>query len=484
MNAEPTPDPSSLSTPRPGGAGQTPLKPRATPGRRRPALVAGAGALGLAALLGGGLALTSSRTRTTTEDFTRSLSRTLTASRVARVDRTSYVRGLTGSTQTLHVAFGEAGQPPLRVLVINHIQHGPFPGFQAVGQALVDTEVRFEDPKFQTEVDRAFGGRKPQIRTLVGLDGGTQTSVDIPAGRLRQAGGEMDWQPLHGSVAVRGLSSSADLNWRGLTFTSPEGTSELRGVRMQGETRRSSEDDQLGVGQSVLSVEKMSFSSAGQSVELAGLKVSGESKLSGPDHYDTQFTSSVGSLGMAGQHLSDLRLELGLRHLARAPLNRLLTLVNEVQTGARAAGTPSGALPDLTPAQQQQLQADVLALIGDGPELSLDRLSLKQPSGDVVLRARATLPGASTLSREQLQLMLAAPAAAMGLLNAEASFEGPRTAVQELLSLAGPGTPGLASRLDDLVEAGMLRQTGQQLSARLHFGEGDFTLNGRSLTEF
>lgn len=160
------------------------------------------------------------------------------------------------------------------------------------------------------------------------------------------------------------------------------------------------------MGSGTFTVDRMAFTSGGQQMRLGALKVTSESRLNGPAHYDALARYDLGELGLAGRQLRNVQLHLGLRHLARAPLNRLMTLAGDLQDGARRSGAQAQAgTPDLTEAQTRQLQDDLLALLRGSPQLTVDRLNVNQPGGDILLKGQASLPGAATLSGGQLQML-------------------------------------------------------------------------------
>lgn len=460
-------------------------QPNATPTRRTrrrsplPALALTV--LVAAGAVAGATAVFSSRAQTLTRDLTDRLVSGVNASGVARVENPVYRRGFAGSTQTITVVVQpDAADPPVVLLVTNHIQHGPFPGLRGVGQAVVDTDIRFSDPQVQAQVDRAFGGQKPTIHTVVGLGGSADTRIEVPAGRVTQDGDTVTWQALTANVRVDGLNTVSNLTWPGLTFQGPDGRGEISGVSLGGTSRRVGAEDGLGVGGGTFTVNRMAFTSGGQRVGLSNLKVTSESRLNGPEHYDALAQYDLGELTLAGTNLRNVQLHLGLRHLARAPLGRLAALVGELRRQTRSASTGTGT-PDLTEAQTRQLQDDLLALLRGNPQLTLDRLSLSQPGGDIVLQGQASLPGAAGLTGEQLQMLAQMPQMLAGMLDVSLKARANENALRDLLTLFGGKAGNLNGTVQGLIDAGYVRRSGQELSAEFRLREGQPTLNGQAL---
>lgn len=455
--------------------------------RRRPLWPALAvGAVLIAGAYAGATAVFSSRAQGVTQDFGRTLMGQVNASGVATLRETGYRRGLTDSTQTLTLTLKQTeadGGEPLTVLITNHIKHGPLPGFQGVGQAMVDTTFRFADARTQAGFEKLFPGEQPAIHTLVGLAGNTESRVSVPQGQTTQDGQTVAWKALDGTVRVGGQRVSTDMQWPGLTSAGPEGRADFGGFRLAGTTLRSGPDDRLGTGDMTFTADRISFSGEGQEASLSGLKVASQTSQSG-GFYDSVLKYSVAGIKVAGADLKNVQLDLGLRHLDRAALQRLVTVAGQVQSdlkadpAAEAAGTP-----ELGAAQTRELEEAGLALLKGGPRITLDRLSLTQPGGDIVVTGEASAPRLTDLSAEDLQTMTAAPTALLGLLDLRLQARAPRPALEELASLGGGEGGDLSRTLQGLVNGGYIREAGDELSTELKLAGGRLTLNGQALGE-
>jgi uncharacterized protein YdgA (DUF945 family) len=443
--------------------------------------VAGAGAAATAVF--------SARAQTVSEALTRRVVAAAGASGAAQVRQTGYRRGLGRSTQTLTVTLGPQARTPLRLQVTNHIQHGPFPGLRRVAQAVVDTELRFEDAQVQARLDGAFAGKTPRLHTVVGLNGDTDTRLGVPGGTLSTDGDTLTWQPLDAQLrsTARGLNTVADLSWPGFTVLSAGGGGSLRGLSLRSRTQRSGEDDLLGSGQSTLTMEQLSFGGGGQHASLRGVSVSAEGQRSGDAFYDALLKLGVDGLTVDGQTLENLQAHLAARHLARAPLNRLGRVVTELQHDRAEAG-PQGT-PALSAARQRDLTGAGLALLLQAPVLSIERLSVGEEGQEIVLSAQVTVPDATGLSAAHLgrlgqEGVGRSPRTLAGRLTMRADLSGGEGALRQLLAAAGEPLAGLGDGLDALVEAGYLRRDGERLSMSVRYAGGQGTLNGRALEGF
>ncbi|UQN06203.1 YdgA family protein [Deinococcus sp. QL22] len=461
-----------------------PAAPNSRP-KRRPNRALGWTVAGLALLgaLAGATAYTGARTQDTTEQAIQGMVTALDASGVASVENSKYQRGFTNSTQTMTVVLGdgEDGEKPMRLLVTNRIQHGPLPGFRSVGQALIDTDVRFEDAALQARMTKALGGKQPTIRTVVGLGGTSTTDLNIPAGTLTEAGDTVNWQPLTAQASMSGLTSRVNLNWPGLTVAG-ELAATVGQVAVNSDITRRSKDDLLGVGKTNATVDSLTISGGEAPVNVRQMRLGSEGRLNGAAHYDGTLTYDIGQIEGAGQTFKDVQLHLAARHLAIAPLQRLGKLVNDLQAAQRGS---TGSLPDLTAAQEQQIQTDLLALLKEDPRLIIDRLSVGTGSGPVVLTGQANLTGLGQLSGEELAALEQVPMLALSRVDAQAQVQASEAALSGLVEAFGEESPfSDPAAIEQLIEAGFVTRSGNKLTANLRFKDGASTLNGQSLGDF
>lgn len=466
--------------------------PPASPNRRaatrrpaRPLAAAALGALLLAGTYAGATAVFSSRAQTLTADLTATL-RARAAASGAQVEQVSYTRGFTHSTQVLRLTFSEGGSSQ-GLIITNDIQHGPLPAFRGVGQATVTTTFRPEDPQAQAAYARAFPTRQPQIVTAIGLAGDTRSRVDVPGGTVTEQGTTVNWQPLGGTMDVQGNDTRLNLSWPGLTVSDPGDGQPTSGsigrVTLTGENRRNGPEDPIGLGRATLTLDRASLDADADSINLTGLNISADTTGEG-DYLNSTVKYDVGTLTLPGpdgpQSLRDLQLHLSLGHLAREPLARLTTLLNEAsQDQPDASGAASDPLAALSPAQQTQARADLLALLKDNPVLRLERLNITQATGNVTLTGQLSLPGAASLSDPELQGLADQPAAALSLADLQLKLSGTQAALNTLLGSAGPFAQMVDT--DTLIGAGYLTRSGDQLSLDLRFEQGRATLNGQPL---
>lgn len=426
-----------------------------------------------ALLLGGGYvgatALFSNQTQDTAQKAVGQLTAALTASGKVRVEQSDYRKGFKNSTQTMTLALtdfpAENGQP-LRVVVTNHIQHGPVLGAAGLGQALIDTELRFSDPEMQAAYDKAFSSQKPTIRTLVGLTGGSTTDLKVPGGK--SAEGDVSWQALTGQLEVAGLNTTSRLHWAGMAANSDSGLLTVGPVDYSGTLRRENSTDPLGVGTSTLTLSRVEMLGE-EKLTLSGLKVTSLSERAG-EFQNVGARYEIAEVEKDGQKFQNLRLGLRFDHLARAPLLSLTKTVQDMQQSIQAK---SGEV--MTPEQGKKLESDVLALLKAGPVLKLEELAVGQPGRGMSLAGQLSMPGAAGLTTENWQMM--AGPQAMSLLDADFKLTTSEQGLRELTSAVG----GTAPDPQMLLESGQLRREGNNLVTTFALKDGQMLVNGEPM---
>ena len=362
-------------------------------------------------------------------------------------------RSLTGGTQETVLTF-DAGGAPSHLTIVNHISNGPFPGLRAFGAAVVDTELHL-DPDVQAAFDKALGGHKPFIRTVVGFGGNTTTNVVVPSGRFARDGATLTWQAVSAVVRGEGARAVIDGRWPGLTFDDGESRATLRAARLFSDSVLA--PDGLSDGQSRLEVQQFDLLTNGQTLKLSGVQAGSETRADGPT-LSGAVTYGVKRLEAGNTTLDDLKLDVSLRGFDRAALVRL----GRVGAGLRSAPDDQ-ALSTMMSAFAQ--------LLSGHPEFSIDRLSVHNAGGEVKLAAKAALNGAGL----DPNTLLIDPAALMERLNVDATGSAPEAALRGLLGTNADET------LRDLRQSGFVTFEDGTYRATFSLKRGVALLNGAPL---
>ena len=471
---------------------------RSNPTSRRARVFSAVG-IGILLVLGiyaGATAYVGSQTALVQQQLVENFKTQVEGTGFAQVTGSSYQRGFFSSTQVLEVTLGKkddgtgtgtgTGNSPaagVPIVVTNHIQHGPLPGLRSVGRALVDTDIVFADPALQKKVAAALGDQRPVIRTGVSLGGDIDTHIAVPKGQYSEDGQTVSWQALAADTHRSDLKTTARIEWPELRLVLPQGELVLAGLSGGGNVQKLSKDDPLGVGDQALMLERLSFKNtagdAAGDLTLGKLKIATRSTLDG-GFYNASLLYDIGDLAIAkrgesAQSYRNAQLHLSVAHLAREPLARMAAALSEAD---RIARQNPGQPPELSQAQQQALLSDATDLLKAQPVLTIDRLSLTRPSGELLLTAKATVPEAAGITPDAARMIAAFPPAALGLVKLQARLQAPEVAVSEMLSHA---PPAMAANLVRLVQAGLVRREGETLISDLDFSGGKATVNGIAL---
>ena len=316
------------------------------------------------------------------------------------------------------------------------------------------------------------------------LLGGSITELNLPAGQFLspEDGTQISWDTLSGEVHLgrEGRVTGYDLTWPGLRLAgqASEGASvELGGLRLTGQQRYASQDDLIGTGNNTVGLDRLSLGAVpGGVISLSDFRMVTETVLADPEHYDINTRYDVGGLNLwDGPNLTDVKLQFGLRHLARQPMQDLSRAENDLHQEMLQTAQKDGEVPA---AQEQQLAAlysqSVMDILKAEPVLVLDQAGWTgvQMSGQTTFsglsQAISTVPKAGmeevmTLLTQHVQLAL----------NVRVKPEG----VDTLRQLAGEPIMG-----DDLVGGGVFRTEGEDLVADFGYTNGQLTLNGEVIS--
>lgn len=454
---------------------------------RRPAprlglLIGGVTVLLLAAAWAGSTAYSAGQAEQVSDTFAHTLDTALKSRQFGRVERHTYTRGLTSSTDDLYLVIGKNADA-YHLHLRNHIQHGPLPGLTQVGQAAIDTEIVW-DAATQAQLDKAFAGKKPVIHTLIGLGGTTDTTVQIPSGLYTSGGETATWQALGGQFRVSGGGRGVQgtLTWPGGTAGSSEGTATLKDLRYTVDQRPYL--NHLSQGTSSFSVASVEF--PGAMGHLDGLNAVTTTAPSGANLSSrTELTAS--SLKAEGQTFSALKVVLSASGLNSAALEALSEVTQRPEYQQALKSDDASTLDATFSKLATDLKPTLHTLLAGNPLLAVDEVSLRTPQGPLKLSLGAQVVNGSSIDLDSLlntKILQAenSGAAMLGLLGnlrLTADIEGAQQAIAGLLGSGGDEGQSIARSVEPMVEAGMITKTGDTLSTHLEFGKDGAKINGK-----
>lgn len=397
---------------------------------------------------------------------------------VLKVVNSEYRKSFLGAKRTLSVEMGCAtdGKPAPRLIVQQDIQHGPFPGFRALGAARITTSFVL-DSESRAKLKEATGldNIPLEIVTVAGFGGDSRTEVRSEGftGNDAKSGMQITVKPL--TLQLNATASGAttlQYDVQGYELKDTRGTSMvLAGVKgsAQGQaphwwamgTQAEGVIEQFevkvpqGGGKPMMLISNMKMSSQGAFNN--GL-------------YNAQ-SSVTGHLEVAGHKLEDFVMKASLKNLQAEAYARLITKAMQPRLGCDKPGE--------SPAQEAQrqmaeMQQDLMDLLPSNPELSLDEFSVKL-EGHKALLSYAI--GTEGMTAEDLKGGFQPPLMRKVKLNA--MLETNVGFLQQLAKLSNQPHQMVDGMVAQGVEKGFIRQEGDTLRAVFALSKGEALLNGK-----
>ena len=303
---------------------------------------------------------------------------------MVKVTDERYDRHLFDATHTFTLRTGcdaadaGASAPQAAVTIVQHIKHGPFPGFAGFGAATVDTELAM-DAATRQQVAKFFGTDRPfQAHTVVAFSGTTHTHFAVV--RFHVSGPEseqLDFQGLTGDVDNSDSALEYDVRMPAVSIaeaaSAPTGLHmTLNGTHLH--TRAEGTGDlALRPSKSSGEVQSLEFAMAAPDTGAAHKVAFSQLKFSQDTSVDKKLMNSIGRAEGVAQ-IDDTKLD---RFEFQSTLKRFdaATYQAAVRRFLHSDQQACGKAPD--PARlmaSQDVQAAVMQMLSANPEISLDKL--------------------------------------------------------------------------------------------------------------
>ena len=426
-----------------------------------------------------------------------------------KVTSESYERGLFSASETTTIEIPNAlfqasgvdseeegasaekqeAQAPLRITVKTTIQHGPLPGFSALGAGSEVSTIEFDEP-LRAKIVEAFGTDRPlDIRTIYNFQGGGRsTFATQPFKLVLQGDTPEDTATLSGERTEMVMEFSkglADYTLRGTapSFTLSESgglNMVLTGMAFDSQLKRVFPDEPL-------------FYSGSQKFTVAEVSMTpGDAAQSGPKQkvalkeitYDVQmpvagdymdFVAKMGAnaIQVGEQNYGPAYYDFSLKHLHA---HKLMTL----SRGFMALYSQPEIFADQDQLRKAMvpLAAPFFDLLADGPVFSIDRMAFRTANGEASFNASIKLadPKPDDFSNP---LMLLAK------LDASAAMALPTSLVDTLLGSgdskeeAPLAQQNAANTLERFKQQGYVTVENNLLKTSVTFKNGQLQVNGK-----
>lgn len=395
-----------------------------------------------------------------------------------------YQKGIFSSTaQTLWTV--DTGEEKLQFTAQHAISHGPLP--LAHLAEIVSTFAI--NPDAPPEWVVAFKDKAPLVwKSKLGWSKNTQNEVTSPAfngefggDKLAFGGFKSDFEMSSDFSRIKGDASMPSL----LMQTKPgeDDDGQASEMLMSGNTMRfdmhqpAGQEFMVGSLQWALASLKVTPKNGDTPAEMADLKMVADTQLAG-DVVNTTINTSVKSFVQKDHKIDDIAVDLGLHNLDAGWLNRFTKESQQIQ------GDPQ--------AMQTLLMQGMQQLLARKPELEVKRISWRTAEGTAELAASLAYQGDSSKPLNPMmdfkaQLRLDMPKPVLQSLYASKvretylqENEGTEIDEKQLASFV---QEDVASRLSGLVQAGLLVESGDRMSSKLQWEQGQLQANGKPLDQ-
>ena len=414
-----------------------------------------------------------------------------------------YDKGLLSSTATYGLRIGcdpqEAGQEAggqeeggsaksVTITLSNSIAHGPFPDFDGVGLARIDTQIVLP-PEAPEELRKWVSGMKPEaIRTVIGFDDTATTRIELPAGEVKEDEGSLRWQAIRASARMNGARTrlSYDLDVPEVAFDHSKagetGGFKLVNLRLHSDSELGNSLLPIG-GTDTGSLDSLQFtvSKPDLSIDLNQVKLTSSAKTENDLLGGT--SSLTGVLGVkVGERafkFDPIEMQVSMKRI-HAPTLQKITLGFWQELGNVCRKTPTELAQSMVDNQVAMLLG-MKDLLVYNPEYSVDKIALTYEGKEGTL---AYSVAANGITSEDLQQPN--PSVLLDKATFKASAKLPVAWLEKIVAeiKGGQASPQeiqaqIEGGLAPLVQAGYVTREGEYISSSAAFEHGQVTVNGK-----
>lgn len=416
---------------------------------------------------------------------------------MVRVTDERYDRHLFDATHTFTLRTGcdapdaGASAPQATITIVQHIKHGPFPGFAGFfGAATVDTELAM-DASTRQQVAKFFGTDRPfQAHTDVAFSGATHTHFSVVRFHVSAPQSQnVDFQGLTGDVDNSDSALEYDVRMPSVSIADAASAPAALHMTLNGthiHTRAEGTGDlALRPSKSQGEVQSLEFAMAAPDTGTAHKVGLTQLKFSQDTSVDKTLMSSVGRAEGVGQiddtKLDRIEFQSTMKRFDAATYLGLVRrlMLNDQQT--------CGKMPD--PAKlmaSQDVQAAVLQMLSANPEISLDKLVVEVAGKRAELRYAIGVEG---FAAADAKMPLMAGLMARGYGNLRVNL--PEDWVQKSMTYVAQQSGQASGAVDQaalaevmlakVIDQGYVVREAGMLSSEVAFKSGRATINGKPL---
>ncbi|MFZ6732892.1 YdgA family protein [Undibacterium sp. Ji42W] len=379
-------------------------------------------------------------------------------------------------------AVAEKTSKPLQIHFINHIQHGPLPGFRGYGAALIKTELVL-DAESKAQLAKLFGTVNPiDITSRLNYGGSGRVSISSPAFNtvMEKDKEKVNWQGLSLEVGFEKdyKAFNVVMSVPGLTVDGLEGQSfKLGAVSLKGEVTQAYPGTRLYLGKTETTVANISYTDKAdtkKSFILDQFKLGTEANMK--DEL-MDFAARIGAtkLSFDNQEFTDFHYDYGVRRIHGPSLAKISVAYTDAMS---APGDP-----EKTAALKAVWDEVAAIVLQKEPELVLERLSVMTVDGEAKLSGSAKLVGATAADAANPMLLLPKLQSNLDVTLTETLVAKLGGANQKDPEAQKAAQDALAQQIQAFEGQGFITRSGKLLSSKIEWKQGALTINGKPFSK-
>lgn len=376
-----------------------------------------------------------------------------------------------------------AASEPVRVTILNKVQHGPLPGFRSFGLARIETSLSLSE-EMRAKVAEVLGDKDPLLVTTVhGFTGAGSSTLTSPAFDIETDGKKLSWKGFEGTFSYgRNINSfECDMRAPGMDLTDQNGVHMQMGeIAFDCDLERAFDDLYLGTAALTLASLHRSAAGAEKPMKIEQIRYAVDTRKNG-DYVDMGVAVGMGTMEVEDIAVTDVHYDFALNHVHGPTYAAMQRKLQDV-TATGALGDPTGSL-----AVMGVFGEFLPQILEHSPQLVIDRIGFAMPEGEAGLKATLQLDNFTKDDMANGGTM-----ALLGKLNASADIwfsEGLLTRDWQRPASDETGKDANATnkvemmkmQVAQLEQQGYIRREADRLESHIEFKNGALTANGKPI---
>ncbi|WP_396270169.1 YdgA family protein [Ideonella sp.] len=406
------------------------------------------------------------------------------------VQELKYDKTFTGATRTLTLKLG-CGDTSFPLTWRDRIQHGPLPGFNSVGGAVIDSEfVLADDVKAKLKEAIGLDAAPLTMHSVVSLGGDITSDLAMPSVKAKLPDGtQLTWQGLTARSVQKGATTHYDMAMPSLEMVDADSGAVVKmvGFKSTGEASTGKywwASPGTATGE-IASIEVAGKPEDGEAVKLLmkGAKFSSKVSVDG----DLLSTAAEGStsLEINGHKVDKVLWQESAKRIHLPTIEEIaLSFLNKENMGLICQGEAGkAALEQKMQQAGAELPMKLMALLPHNPEYSVDKVAAtyQGKEGEVGYSL-----GTQGVTAEEVKPGAMNPMVLLKKVVASAQVKVPTAWLRAIADASkgdgeAPTDEAINAMIEPAIAQGFVVREGDFLVAKASFKNGAATLNGKPM---